>query len=472
MKKYFLLLLIVISVILSAASEYYDKPFILPGSADRYYKRNLENKMLDIDYFNFQACAAKLFIDSDEVYTRALEMFESAEESIYFSMYLFGGTIGEKILDILEQKIDDGVDVRLILSKPKFQFSSSETPHPNDYNRFKSLSKDDFDNLYDFYGFYDDEFELVNPHKRRNSAKPPYKEKVNAATDKNLPVVFANTRFLKGLRPIQVDHNKIILIDGIQAMIGGMNFADTVASNHDSMVEVIGPFVREIEKIFINNWILGHALNYSDMVYYNDIKAEKLMRDKIQNKGYIQADAYATVTAPYGYNTLAPLLNMIRRAEHTVYIAQLLFNEEKIIEEVAKAAKRGVDVKILVDPAAHLYSFDWKGGPNNKILGTFQQLSKKFNNFNGEVRHYAIDPGQELHSKMIVVDSKYVGTGSTNFASNAFDANYESFFFFNSPQLASAYESMFLWDWQNKSIVPDEVGLVEKLTGFIASLIF
>ncbi|MFA5479415.1 MAG: phosphatidylserine/phosphatidylglycerophosphate/cardiolipin synthase family protein [Candidatus Muiribacteriota bacterium] len=455
-KQLFIALILIICASATYSSEYYTNPFSLPsflsfGAYNRYYRDTIEPRLLEVDFYNYQPCAVRVFQDSDEVYTRALELLDSAKTSIMFNMYLFGGTIGERVINVLEKKREQGVKIYMVLPKTK---SRSEQNG----------------NYYEYYGFYDEEFE---PRMTRDSSvKPPYKQKISEVLKRNFPVVHTETSFLKGVRPVKVDHNKIILVDGVRAMVGGMNFADTVAKNRDSLVEVVGPFVKEIEKIFINNWILGYANEYTNLEQYNGIIAEREMRNVMRSGEFVEAKAFPTVTAPYAYNTLEPLLKMIDNAQKSIYIAQLLFNEETLIKAVSKAALRGVDVKILVDPATHLYSFDWKGGPNNKLLGTFQELKKAENAFNGEVRHFDIDPGQELHLKLIIVDGEFVATGSTNFATNAFDANYEAFFFFKSAGLASIYESRFLWDWNNKSVVPDDLGLIEKITGLLSGIVF
>ena len=197
-----------------------------------------------------------------------------------------------------------------------------------------------------------------------------------------------------------------------------------------------------------------------------------MMNERVNNRGYLKAEAVSTVTAPYGNNTKKTLIRMFDNAKQNIYIEQLLFNEEDILKSIAKAAKRGVEVKIILDPATHLYSHDWKGGPNNKAIALIQKLKKERPEIDAEVRHYDIEPGQELHMKLSIVDGEYVGLGSTNFTSGAMRSNYEAFTIFKSRELGYAYENIFMDDWENRSLKTDKLSIGEKIIGVFSDILF
>ena len=218
-----------------ADSEWYDKPFIFPGRHKAFYRENIEPFIIPLDFENYKECGVKVLLDKDEVFPHALKLMENAERSIMFNMYLFGGKLGEKIVRILKRKMDEGVKVYCVLPEPKESISDGEIQE-----------------------FFEQDF-VRNTIRGGKDVKPPYYEKISLAVSAGLPVVHADTKFLDTNALVRIDHSKLIIVDSSIAMIGGMNFADTVAKNHDSMVEVVGPYVQEIEKVFINNWICGYA---------------------------------------------------------------------------------------------------------------------------------------------------------------------------------------------------------------------
>jgi len=441
MKKILSVFFMMCMLFATSASEYYDKPFIFPGTHRQYYKKHLEKKLYRIDFETSKQCAVKAYVDKDEVFGRALEIMKNAKKSILFNMYLFGGKIGEDVINIMLDKMRHGVEVYCVVPEPK--------NNDDDEDFFKSDTK----------------------FSRKKSAKPPYYEKVSMLVEKGIPAVFAETLFLDTNALVRIDHSKLIIVDGERAMVGGMNFADTVAANHDSMVEVVGPFVQEIEKIFINNWILGFGKNYKKIAKFNENIALKNMK-KALSEGWIYSKAIPSVTSPYANNTKRKLVSLFNNAKKSIKIEQLLFNENNILKAVLRAAKRGVDVKVILDPAKHLYSMDWHGGPNNKAIALFQKLKKGHPELKVEARRYKINPGQELHMKLAIVDNKFVTIGSTNFTSGAMRSNYEEYFFFESPDLAEEYNQMFINDWKNRTTIPDEMNLIDSIIGGFSDIIF
>jgi len=448
MKKTIFMLFVLTVFIFAGASEYYDKPFIFPGFHRKYFKDNIKDELLKLDFENYKPCAVRVLVDKDEVFPRALEMMKEAKKSVMFNMYLFGGELGENIVNILKEKIEQGVQVYMIMPEGK-----------------DSKENGEFDEFHE-RGY------IGRPEARGgHDVKPPYKEKISYAIEQELPVVHAETKFLDTPGLVRIDHSKLIIIDSERALVGGMNFADTVAKNHDSMVEVVGPYVEEIEKIFINNWLCSYAKKRKGLSEFDLSKSENMMRDAV-DRGWLKAEAIPTVTGPYKNNTRRVLKRLFGQAKNRIYVEQLLLNDSDIIKYLLKAAKRGVQIKVIVDPAAHLYSMDWKGGPNNKAIGAFQKLKKENKDLNAEIRHYDILPGQELHMKLCIVDGLYVGTGSTNFTSGAMRSNYEAFHIFKSRELAYAYENIFMHDWENRTVVPDDLSVVESVIGFVSDILF
>jgi phosphatidylserine/phosphatidylglycerophosphate/cardiolipin synthase-like enzyme len=303
--------------------------------------------------------------------------------------------------------------------------------------------------------------------------KPQYRQKMSKAKELGLNVRNADTGFIKAIVPARVDHSKIIIVDGVEAMFGGMNFSDTTAKNHDAMMLVAGPFVRELEISFSNNWnCIRDGAPYAPITIYDETAALERMRLRLQENGYSSCTGDLTLTSPYLRNTREVLIEKFAAATKSIEVEQLLLNDTKTLKALARAVKRGVKVRLLVDPAKHLYYRDWKGGPNNKAVGMVEELKREHPEQPIEVRHYTVAPGQELQVKMCIIDDKILGMGSTNFSSGAFQSNYELFAFIEGAGIVGDLSAMFETDWKTRSEPAPKLNLGRKIISIFSDVIF
>jgi phosphatidylserine/phosphatidylglycerophosphate/cardiolipin synthase-like enzyme len=465
MKKIFLSLAICSGI--SASTPWMNDPGLWFFQQDSYYKENLEKRMLPVGQESFDS-ASRILVGQEEIYPRALEMIRDAKEQILFDMYLFGGEIADQMLEILDEKHKQGVIVRLILSPVRRSEKKEEVG--NRTQIFESLYNESVEEQA-IYSYPTPEGFTVQ-EEADDYVKPPYRPRVLKAIKMGLPVVHANPKFIPDGGLVKINHQKLLVVDGTRALVGGMNFATTVATNHDTMVEVSGPLIKELEHIFVNTWNLGFAKDDKSILHYNEERALADMQSLRSDNNWHFAKAKSTLTAPYLKNTKEVLIKEIAAASKSILIEQLLFNDTDTLKAVAEAAKRGVQVRIIVDPGTHLYGFDWKGGPNNKAVALVQALQEKFPGIDIDVRHYKIKHGQEMHCKLIVIDDKIVGLGSTNFTSGAFQSNYETFVFFEGDSLALAYREFFEKDWNTRGVVVEKLNGMHKLIGIFSDILF
>lgn len=412
-----------------------------------YYKKNILPTMQTLDY-QYKACAVKKLENQEEVYPNALDMMRRAKKSILFNMYLFGGKIGDDVIEIAKQKMDEGVAVYFVLSKTKQSYEDAEKA------RAKAITT------------------LAEAEERGEPIeKPPYLQTISKAKALGIPVVHADFWFIDANVPVRIDHDKLIITDGTEAMIGGMNFATTTAKNRDAMVHIVGPMVEELEKSFVNNWLMGYGKQMDDMMQYDEETATQAMNEWAQKDQYSINEGRVTLTSAYIKNTRPELTKMFDEAQESIVIEQLLLNDTDILESLAKAALRGVKIRLLLDPAEHLYYRDWHGGPNNKAVAVFEELKERNPKLDIAWRHYKVGPGAELHMKMSIVDGKILGLGSTNFTSGAFNSNFEMFGFFKG-QIVEDFKAMFENDWENHSKPAPHVGLGRKVISWFSDRIF
>ncbi len=424
--------------------------FEVSDQMDRqYYEKHVATHMLPIAE-KPQPMAARALVDQDEVFGQGLEMIRGAKKQVMFGMYLFGGDIGDQVIDLLLEKQKEGVEIFMLLSRTS-----------QDYERAQKKETETLEEI------------AVADEAGTPVAKPQYRQKMSKAKELGLNVRNADPGFIKAIAPARVDHSKIIIVDGVEAMFGGMNFSDTTAKNHDAMVRVAGPFVRELEISFSNNWnCIRDGAPYAPISIYDETAAKERMQIRLQEEGYSSCAGNLTLTSPYLRNTRVRLIEKFDAATKSIEVEQLLLNDTKTLKALARAAKRGVKVRLLVDPAKHLYYRDWKGGPNNKAVGMVEELKREHPELPIEVRHYTVAPGQELHVKMCIIDDKTLGMGSTNFSSGAFQSNYELFAFIEGTEIVGDFLAMFETDWKTRGEPAPKLNLGRKIISIFSDVIF
>ena len=197
------------------------------------------------------------------------------------------------------------------------------------------------------------------------------------------------------------DHRKILVIDGKIAMSGGFNIAD-------EYLNFTSPYGHWKDNVF---FVKGEAVwNYTVMFLnlWNSYKREDkdFLEYKYNFKRKYKVNGYAV---PYGSSPLDNeivgeniYLNIINQAKKYLYITTpYLIIDSDMLNSLLLAAKRGVDVRIIVP-----------GIPDKKIAYSltqsyFEQLIK------GGVKIYKYSKGF-IHSKIFVCDDIISTIGTVN----------------------------------------------------------
>ena len=93
----------------------------------------------------------------------------------------------------------------------------------------------------------------------------------------------------------------------------------------------------------------------------------------------------------------------------------------QLVDDLINAKQRGVDIKVVLE-----------GSKLNVNSRAYQKLRQN------EVKVYFDTPERLLHSKIVVIDNRYVFVGSANWSESAIEKNYEATHFADSPQDAKA----------------------------------
>ena len=132
-------------------------------------------------------------------------------------------------------------------------------------------------------------------------------------------------------------------------------------------------------------------------------------------------------------NAIIPLLNDAKRY---IYIPVFVITHKEFNQALINAKNRGVEIKIIVDAtsAGSTYS-SVKNLRANKIPVKAENRAGK------------------MHMKSIIIDDKYVITGSMNFTKSGESYNDENVLVIENPAMAKAFKSKFLYFWQT---IPDK----------------
>ena len=287
-------------------------------------------------------------------YKEMLKELKKAKKFIFFEYFIIAkGKMWDSILEILKQKVKDGVEVRVM---------------------------------------YDD----LGCVATLESSYPKQLEKYGIKC-----VVFNKLSPLSGIIMNNRDHRKMLIIDGKVAFSGGINIADEyineiVRFGHwkDNGIKVSGDAVWNYTVMFLTIWNSFKKMD-SDFTKY-----KYTFPKNSTFKGYV---------APYGETPLDDevtgqniYLNIINQANDYVYIVTpYLIVDTDMINALTLAAKRGVDVRIVIP-----------GIPDKKIV---YLLSESYVEplVKGGVKVYKYTPGF-VHSKIFVSDDNVATVGTIN----------------------------------------------------------
>lgn len=302
----------------------------------------------------------KYYRCGEEGFQDMIAELEQAEQFIFLEYYIIEtGYMLNCILEILERKVQAGLDVRLI-----YDDIGSIGTVPKDYAK-----------ILETRGIKCLPFEPFRPF---------------------MSVLFNNR-----------DHRKMMIIDGKAGFVGGMNLADEYVNQverygywKDTVVCLKGEAVQSMVVMFLTMWeYIGGEKENADVFldrYKNIVKDEK----NTFEKGLVQPYCDCPFDEEYvGENVY---LNIINQALEYVYIfTPYLIIDNEMLTSLMNAAKRGVDIRIVTP-----------GVPDKRIIYWITQSYYKVLIESG-VKIYQYRPGF-LHAKSFLCDDKIATVGSVN----------------------------------------------------------
>lgn len=216
---------------------------------------------------------------------------------------------------------------------------------------------------------------------------------------------------VKGDNRSALMHNKFFVIDNEEVWTGSMNMTYTGAyRNRENLIR------------------LDHyqaALNYAEEFsqLWAGIHNQANTTDNYFLINNTPVDVHFSPDDHFRGSRLLPLL---QQAQQSVHMLAFSFTSVDIAAELLALDLQGIDVKVVVDSSQTGHS----SSQYDDLLALGVDIRR-----DGQ--------SHKLHHKVIIVDSRYVLTGSYNFSENAESRNDENSVIIDSPALAQRFEQEF-----------------------------
>ena len=318
-----------------------------------------------------------------DLYDDMVAAIDAAQRQILFETYLWkGDAVGERFKRALIAAADRGVDVYVIL--------------------------DSFANLV---------------------VAPPFKRFPPSLKVLRFPVYAAGWRFFSFTRYGR-DHRKILVVDDAVGFVGGYNVGAAYETEwRDTHVRITGPGVWDLKRAFADFWNLNRrrVLRTSERPLLLETSSAWEPRIRL----------HRNVPRLWMFPIRSMYLEAIARSTKNVYLTTAYFlPDQDFVDTLKDAARRGVDVRILIPLKSNHVVADWLS------RGYFGQLLE------GGVRILRFKDAM-VHAKTSTVDGSWTTVGTANIDRLSLTGNYEINLEVIDDGLAKTLEEVFEVDESN-----------------------
>lgn len=294
-----------------------------------------------------------------DLYDDMLAAIDGAQRQILFETYIWkGDEIGERFKSALAAAADRGVEVYCI------------------YDGFANL--------------------VVSPRFKRFPANLKVLR---------YPVYAAGWRFFD-LARYGRDHRKILVVDDTEGYVGGYNIGSAYETEwRDTHVRITGPGVWDLKRAFADFWNLNRRrrIRHSERPLLLETASTWEPRIRI----------HRNVPRLWMFPIRSMYIEAINRASVNVWMTQAYFTpDQDFVDAMKDAARRGVDVRLLVPLKSNHIVADWIS------RGYFSQL------LDAGVRIFRFRDAM-VHAKTSTVDGSWSTVGTANIDRLSLQGNYE-----------------------------------------------
>jgi cardiolipin synthase len=318
-----------------------------------------------------------------DLYADMLAAIEGAQRQVLFETYIWkGDAVGEQFKAALAAAADRGVEVYCI------------------YDGFANL--------------------VVSPRFKR------FPDNLKVL---RYPVYAAGWRFFD-LTRYGRDHRKILVVDDTAAYVGGYNIGSAYETEwRDTHVRITGPAVADLRRAFADFWNLHRRRRLRASERPLLVETASVWEPHIRLQRNVPRLWMFPIRGMY--------LEAINRASTNVWITQAYFiPDQDFVDALIAAARRGVDVRVLVPLKSNHIVADWLS------RGYFSQLLE------AGVRIFRFKDAM-VHAKTSTVDGSWSTVGTANIDRLSLQGNYEINVEVIDPALAKALEKIWLVDESN-----------------------
>ncbi|WP_036380236.1 cardiolipin synthase [Muricauda sp. MAR_2010_75] len=302
--------------------------------------------------------------DGGETFNTLFKAMEEAQKFIHVQYYILErGTLFEKMLELFQKKISEGVEIRII---------------------------------YDSFGSY----------SLRGRPKKRFQE-IGVKIHPIMPIRLKNLLFYLNFR----NHRKIVVIDNKVAFTGGVNISDKYIKHHgelgkwkDTHLKLEGPIVNDLHQVFLKDYFFASKKE--------EFRIEDYLSEQLKC-GTVDAQVVAGGPDSNHPTIMQQYIGMANQAQKSICIANPYFLPgEAFFQALKVIALQGIEIRLLVPKKS------------DSLAAMFAMFSQFEELLNVGIKIYLRDDFS--HAKILLVDDDLVSIGSGNFDIRSFELNYEA----------------------------------------------
>lgn len=233
---------------------------------------------------------------------RLVADIDVATKSVLVDQYFLGGSPGRKIVLAMDRARQRGLEVRLLMDK-----------------NLGTIGR----------------------------LKGEVKQTVELLRELGMPWRIAPTREGTGVRRRVADHNKISVVDDAICYVGGTNVSDVWANYNDLMMRVEGPVAADLASQVRFDWYLTSHYEHRDRLVDQTFEGDGLLESGSE-PGRSTIRLFGTGLGRRTFE--GALMNCLRSAKKSIDVQVHQLNHEAAIDELIAAHRRGVAVRVFLDP--------------------------------------------------------------------------------------------------------------------------
>lgn len=299
--------------------------------------------------------AVTIFTKATDLYDNIIADLKGAKHHIHIEYYIFlADKIGQRIMDVLKEKAQEGVIVRVII----------------------------------------DDVGSWQLKKKKILELQEAGIEIKSFLEVGLPYINSRVNYR--------NHRKIIVVDGLIGYTGGFNIADRYVEGlswgcwRDTHIRLEGSAVLGLQKNFLTDWFFVKRELIQDALYY----------PAQEKKGNCLTQIVISGPDMVWESIMQIFAKAFMEAKKRIYVESPYFlPPESLITALQTAALSGIDVRLILPK---------KSDAKITLYSTFSYIDQMLK---AGIKVYMYDPGF-IHSKIVITDDiSFIGSANMDFRS-------------------------------------------------------